>query len=137
MIVSPEYFYRDLDLFGHAFENFVLRDLLAYAQAHDAKLMHYCDDNGLEIDAVFQMQDGRYALIEIKTGVNAVPQAEANLLKFREVIRAHNVKAKLNKAHPGVVYLEPSVLVVVCANAPFSYTTENGVHVIPFSCLRD
>ena len=29
--LSPAYFYNDLDLFGHVFENMVLRDLLVYA----------------------------------------------------------------------------------------------------------
>lgn len=36
--VGPDYFNNDLDLFGHAFENLVLRDLLVYAEAHDAEL---------------------------------------------------------------------------------------------------
>lgn len=66
--VSPEYFNNDLDLFGHAFENMVLRDLIVYAQTHDARVMHYADDMGLEADAVYQLADGRYALIEIKQG---------------------------------------------------------------------
>ena len=68
--VSPEYFNNDLDLFGHAFENMVLRDLIVYAQTHDARVMHYADDMGLEADAVYQLADGRYALIEIKTGAS-------------------------------------------------------------------
>ena len=80
----------DLDTFGHAFENMVIRDLLAYAQAHDASILHYRDDNGLEADAVYQMADGRYALIEIKTGANAIPAAESSLLKFGQLIEAHN-----------------------------------------------
>lgn len=88
--LSPNYFNNDLDLFGHVFENMVLRDLLVYAQAHGARVLHDADSNGLEADAVYQLADGRYALIEIKTGSNAIPAAEANLLKFREVIREHN-----------------------------------------------
>lgn len=57
-----------MDLFGHVFENLVLRDLFVYAQAHNARILHYADDTGLEADAVYQTADGRYALIEIKTG---------------------------------------------------------------------
>ena len=79
--LNPAYFFNDLDLFGHIFENMVLRDLLVYAQAHNATVMHYSDDSGLEADAVYQMADGRYALIEIKTGANAIPSAEKGLLK--------------------------------------------------------
>ena len=135
--ISPDYFNNDLDTFGHVFENMVLRDLLVFAQAHDAKVMHYRDDTGLEADAVYQLSDGRYALIEIKTGMNAVPAAEAGLLKFRSLIEEHNAKALKQIDHPGVVYRMPSLLIIICANAPMAYTTENGVKVIPVGCLRD
>lgn len=45
---------NDLYLFGHIFENMVLRDLLMYAQSHNATVMHYTDDSGLE-DAVAEI----------------------------------------------------------------------------------
>ncbi len=135
--IRPEYFYQDLDTFGHAFENMVLRDLLSYAQVQNARVMHYSDDTGLEADAVYQLADGRYALIEIKTGTNAIPKAEAGLLRFKDVIKAHNEKVDLNGAHPGVKYREPSLLLIICANADMAYTTTNGVKVIPAGCLRD
>ena len=135
--LSPDYFNNDLDLFGHVFENMVLRDLLVYAQAHNARVLHYTDDNGLEADAVYQLDDGRYALIEIKTGTNAIPKAEDSLLAFKEIIRKHNKKALENTKHPGVIYREPSFLIVICGNAPMAYTTSKGVKVIPIGCLRD
>ena len=135
--IAPDYFINDLDLFGHAFENLVLRDLLVFADVHAARVMHYSDNIGLEADAVFQMPDGKYALIEIKTGMNSVPAAEKSLLKFKEVIRNHNEKVLANKEHPGVTYREPSQLILICGNAPMAYTTESGVKVIPVGCLRD
>ena len=135
--ISPEYFYKDLDVFGHLFENLVLRDLLAYGEAHNAHVMHYRDDTGLEADAVYQTEDGRYALIEIKTGANAIPAAEKGLLQFKELIRQHNEKANENHEHPGVVYREPSALIIICANAPMAYTTPGGVTVVPYLCLKD
>lgn len=135
--ISPQYFNNDLDLFGHAFENLVLRDLLSYAQAHDARVMHYRDDFGMEVDAIYQLSDGRYALIEIKTGENAIPAAEKSLLKFKDVIQQHNETVSKNKEHPGVKYREPSLLIIICAKANISYTTQNGVRVIPIGCLKD
>ena len=135
--IGPDYFYNDLDLFGHVFENMVLRDLLVYAEAHDARVMHYSDAFGLETDAIYQLQDGRYALIEIKTGENAIPSAEKNLMKFKELIKVHNNKVSENMDHPVVKYREPSLLIVICANATMSYTTTNGVKVIPYGCLKD
>ena len=135
--VGPEYFYNDLDTFGHAFENMVIRDLLAYAQAHDASILHYRDDNGLEADAVYQMADGKYALIEIKTGANAIPSAESSLLKFNQLIESHNETVSKDKNHPGILYRKPDALIIICASIPMAYTTSNGVKVVPASCLRD
>ena len=135
--IKSNYFYKDLDLFGHVFENMVLRDLLAYAEIQNARVMHYSDDMGLEADAVYQLQDGRYALIEIKTDENAVPASEKNLLKFKEVIRKHNAESSLNKEHPGVFYREPDLLIIICANATMAYTTQSGVKVIPIGCLKN
>lgn len=55
----------------------------------------YADDMGLEADAVYQLADGRYALIEIKTGAGKIPEAEKSLLKFKEVIK--NIMQKRRK----------------------------------------
>lgn len=135
--VSPEYFNNDLDLFGHAFENMVLRDLIVYAQTHDARVMHYADDMGLEADAVYQLADGRYALIEIKTGAGKIPEAEKSLLKFKDIITKYNSEALKDSNHPRAVYREPDALIVICATAPLAYTTDNGVRIVPVGCLRD
>ena len=135
--IKPDYFYKDLDLFGHVFENMILRDLLAFAELQNAHVMHYSDDMGLEADAVYQLTDGRYALIEIKTGENAIPAAEKNLLKFGEIIRKHNAAALKDEEHPGVLYREPDLLLIICANASMAYTTEKGIKIIPAGCLRD
>ncbi len=32
---------------------------------------------------------------------------------------------------------EPSELIVICANAPMAYTTDQGVKIVPIGCLRD
>ena len=110
---------------------------MVFANAHNARLLHYTDDTGLEADAVYQMADGRYALIEIKTGVNKIPEAEKSLLKFREVIRKYNQEALRNPEQPRAVYREPSALIIICATAPMGYTTDNGVKVVPIGCLKD
>lgn len=135
--LNPEYFINDLDLFGHVFENLVLRDLLVYASAHNGHVLHYTDDTGLEADAVYQMEDGRYALIEIKTGANKIPEAEKSLLKFKDVIEKHNEEALKNPERPRAIYREPSALIIICATAPMGYTTDAGVKVVPVGCLKD
>lgn len=135
--LKPDYFNNDLDLFGHVFENLVIRDLIAYSQVNDAHILHYSDDMGLEADAVYQAADGQYGLIEIKLGANRIPEAEASLLRFKQAIIKHNEKAFSNPDHPKPVYREPSALIVICGNVPMAYTTENGVHVIPIGCLKE
>ena len=111
--INPEYFYNDLDLFGHVFENLVLRDLLVYAENHNVRVLHYTDDMGMEADA------------------------EKSLLKFKEVIQRYNESALKNVDHPRAVYREPSALIVICANAPMAYTTDMGVEIVPIGCLKD
>lgn len=135
--LEPKYFYNDLDLFGHIFENLVIRDLLAYAEASGASIKHYSDDNGLEVDAIYQQADGRYALIEIKNSLADLSKAEKNLLKFKNLIIAHNNKVSENKKHPGVIYREPSKMILICANADMAYTTDCGINVIPIGCLKE
>ena len=83
------------------------------------------------------MNDGRYALIEIKTGTNKIPEAERSLLKFREVIRKHNEEALKDAEHPRAVYREPSALIVICATASIGYTMDSGVKIVPIGCLKD
>ena len=134
--LSPEYFYNDMDLFGHIFENLVIRDLLVSAEANGATVKHYSDDNGLEIDAIYQLADGRYALIEIKNSLARLKEAEKNLVKFKDLIVKHNEKALENKEHPGVIYREPSAMILVCANLDMAFTTESGIKIVPIGCLR-
>ena len=135
--LAPDYFNNDLDLFGHVFENMVLRDLQVSADAHNARLLHYTDDTGLEADAVYQLEDGRYALIEIKVGANRIAEGEKSLLKFTQLIKKYNEASLSNPIHPRVLYREPDVLIIICATAPMAYTTKSGVKVIPVGCLRD
>ena len=135
--IKPGYFNNDLDFYGHVFENLVLRDLIVYARTHGARILHYKDDMGMEADAVYQMDDGRYALIEIKVGANKIPEAEKGLIKFRDVIRKYNEEALKNPEHPKPVYREPSALIVICGTVSMSYTTDSGVRIVPIGCLKD
>ncbi|MEE3392817.1 MAG: DUF4143 domain-containing protein [Lachnospiraceae bacterium] len=135
--ISPDYFNNDLDLFGHVLENMVIRDLLVSAEAHDARILHYTDDMGLEADAIYQMNNGSYGLIEIKTGTNQIPAAEKSLLKFRDIIKKHNEAALKNEKHPRPVYREPSALIIICATAQMAFSTKNGIKVVPVGCLGD
>ena len=51
--LTPKKLMSDLNTFGFLFEVMVERDLFIYAQAMDAKLFHYQDYKGNEIDGVY------------------------------------------------------------------------------------
>ena len=112
------------------FENVVFRDLLAFSYKHNAQVMHYHDDYGLEIDAVYQLENGDYALIEIKTGTSKIKEAESNLLKFKELIKTYN------ETHD-VPYRLPNAMIIISGTQEVALTLNSGVIVIPIGCLKD
>jgi prevent-host-death family protein len=81
---TPDRLLKDLNLFGFLFESLAIRDLRVYAQAADATVLHYRDNTGLEIDAIIEAADGRWAGFEVKLGYGQVEEAAASLRKFAE-----------------------------------------------------
>ena len=89
--ISPEYFLEDFNLFGHVFESLVYRDLLVYSQALGGTVSHYHDANNLEVDFVLHLEDGRYALIEVKLGGKIIDEGIKNLNKVKDLIKLNNL----------------------------------------------
>lgn len=118
---GPEHLVRDLNLLGLLFESMVIRDLRVYAQATDSEVLHYRDSDGLEVDAIVEGRDGRWAAFEIKLGFNQVEAAGAALHKFVN---------RIDTSHCGA----PAALGVIIGSG-YGYTLENGVHVIPIGAL--
>ena len=77
---TPERLLGDLEFLGFLFESMVIRDLRIYAQAADAEVFHYREKEGLEVDAVVEAADGRWAAFEIKLGERWVEDGARNLL---------------------------------------------------------
>jgi len=65
---TPDRLLKDLNLLGLLFESLVIRDLRVYAQAVDAEVFQYRDNTDLEIDAIVETTDGRWAAFEVKLG---------------------------------------------------------------------
>ena len=118
---TPERLLKDLNLFGFLFESLVIRDLRIYAQASDAQVLQYRDNTGLEIDAIIEAADGRWAAFEVKLGSGQIEEAAANLLRFAERVDT----AKCGK---------PSALGVI-VGAGYSYFRSDGVAVVPIGAL--
>lgn len=118
---SPERLLSDMELFGLLFESLVIRDLRVYAQAADADVFHYRDNTGLEVDAIVEAQDGRWAAFEVKMGQSAIDEASETLRRFAD---------RIDTAKCG----EPAVLAVITANG-FGYVRPDGIAVIPIGSL--
>lgn len=117
---NPERLLKDLNLLGLLFESMVIRDLRIYAQAAEAEVLQYRDNTGLEVDAVIQAADGRWAAFEIKLGEARVDEGLANLLKFVE-------RVDLDRCG------KPSALGVI-VSAGYGYV-KDGIGVIPIGAL--
>jgi len=118
---GPEHLLADLAFFGFMFESLVIRDLRVYAQAMGARVYHYRDDTGLEVDAIIDAGPGRWAALEVKLGVARIDEAAKNLLKFA---------AKIDTRRSG----EPAALGVI-VDRGYGYRRSDGVSVIPLGAL--
>ena len=118
---TPARLLRDLDFLGFLFESMVIRDLRVYAQAADAEVFHYREKAGLEVDAIVQGNDGRWAAFEVKLGEGRADEAANNLLRLAE---------KVDPDRMG----KPAALGVIVSSG-YGYTREDGVSVIPIGAL--
>lgn len=126
MGVGPRDLVNDLSTFGLLFETMAVRDLRVYAQALHGEVRHYLDRSGLECDAVVHLRNGRYGLVEIKTGGKDLIEKGVRSLCA--------LQAKINAAKklPG-----PAFMMVLTAVGDSAYTRpEDGIVVCPLSCLR-
>lgn len=113
----------DLNTMGLIFETLCVRDLRTYVDALDGEILHYRDKAGRECDAVVQLRDGRYGLVEIKLGGSELIEEGARSVK--KVADAIDT----DKMSP------PSFLMVLTGTGGFSYTREDKVHVVPIRAL--
>jgi uncharacterized protein len=118
---TPERLLGDMKLLGFLFESLVVRDLRVYAQAADARVLQYRDSHGLEVDAIVEVADGRWAAFEIKLGPGQVDSAAANLQRFSRQIDTDRCG-------------RPAALGVIVGTG-YGYLREDGIAVIPIGAL--
>ena len=117
--------FNNLKTLGIYFENQVIKDLSVYAQALDGQLYFYRDANGLEVDAIIELNDGSWAAFEIKLGLNQIEQAAKKLLHFAKMMQ---------QKKPG--YPEPKFLMIITTNDCSYQRTTDGIYVVPHPCLE-
>jgi len=114
--LNNESLIKDIKYTGFLFESLATHELNVYAKANDAKVFHYNDSYGLEVDAIVQKRNGNYAAFEIKLGVGYIDEAAANLKKFEKNIDISkmNVPKSLNIiTGTGMTYRRPDGINVI------------------------
>ena len=128
--ITPDYFNTDFKTLGFLFESLVIRDLKVYSSASGGRISYYRDRYGLEADCVLHLEDGRYALIEIKLGASEIDDGANHLLKIEELIKERNATEKYSP-------LALPTLKMVITGMQYGYKREDGVLVVPIGCLKD
>lgn len=121
--ISPNDLLNDANTFGLFFEDLAIRDLKIYADTLDGSIKHYRDKNGLEVDAIIHLDDGRWGAVEIKLGSKeGIAEGEKNLLKLESLL--------------GEGFKKPSFKLVLTA-CGMAYKLPSGVFVCPINLLRN
>lgn len=119
--ITPHSLMGDLNSFGMFFEDMAVRDLKIYSAALDGKIMHYRDSRGLECDAVIHLNDGRWALVEMKLGgERLIKEGVANLLRLKNDLALSG---------------GPEFMMILTATGP-AYRRPDGIYVAPLNCLK-
>ena len=118
----PKAILNDINAYGLLFESMAVRDLRIYADVVDGKVYHFRDSSGLEIDAIVELPDERWAAFEIKLGsTDSIEEAANNLRKF------------LTRLTPEKSAQCQSLNVIIAGN--LSYTRKDGINVIALGHL--
>ena len=119
--VGEELLLNDIKFTGFLFESLAIHELRVYAQANDAKVYHYRDSSGLEVDAIVQKYNGDWCAFEIKLGIGQIEEAAANLNKFISILDNEKVE-------------RPKSLNIITGTG-ISYTRNDGINVISLASL--
>ena len=129
--MGPGRLLSDGQTFGLLFESLCVHDLRAYAAclpgAHPGSLRYYGDSDGLEVDVIIELRDGRWAALEVKLGEAKVPDGIRNIERLRKKVASN----------PAARNPEPEFSAVVTATSPFCrHDAEHDVYVFPITALR-
>lgn len=129
--VGPERVISDSQLYGLLFESLAIHDISVFAQClpgyTSESLRYYTDGDGLEVDLIIELADGRWAGVEIKLGESKVDEAFKNLNRLRAKVAAN--PAARNPA--------PEFMAVVLGRgAAARYAYEEQCFVIPLDLLE-
>lgn len=119
--INQEKLLNDLKTFGLMFESLVERDLRIYMDSLDGKIFHFRDNvTGLEVDSILEFEDGDFAAIEIKLGLNYVNEAKENLLRFYEMCEK-----------------KPKFMCIITGCTEYAIKdNDSGIYIFPLTMLK-
>ncbi|WP_165249497.1 ATP-binding protein [Adlercreutzia sp. ZJ141] len=128
--LSPQRLIQEGQLFGTLFESLCYHDIAVYASllpgAGTSPVSYYADADGLEVDLIIELRDGRWAALEVKLGESKVPDAVKNLNRLKSKIAAN----------PSARNKEPEFMAVLVGAAPYArQRKEDGIYVLPLATL--
>ena len=104
---------------GFLFESAVIHDLAVFAQALEGNVGYYRDSNKHEIDCVIELENGAWAAIEVKLGLNQIEYGAERLSLAVEQIAKN----------------PPAFKAVVTGNGPI-LQLKDGTFTFPLHALR-
>jgi len=120
---------QDGQLLGKMFEELCLRDLRIYSSCISSALYdsvkYYKDSDNLEVDAIIELRDGRWAGIEIKLSENGVTTGVENLLRLKNKVTSN----------PLAQNPQPTFMAVLVGKTEFIRQTPEGIFIIPITSL--
>ena len=119
---TPQTLLADPKTLGFLFESLATHDLLVYARAMDAQVMHYRDNTDLEVDLIVETRDGRWGAFEVKLGAAQVEDGAANVLRLDRKMTERGQRPA-------------SVKGVIVGTGEFAHLRDDGVQVIPLDTL--
>lgn len=109
--------------FGFFFEDLAVRDLSIYADSIQAKLKHYRDSAGREVDVIVELRNGNYAAIEIKIYSDEnIKDAFASLNRFEKALKQDGLKL-------------PQFKMVLTSHGPCY--RKDGIYIVPITMLKN
>ena len=121
--LSEEKLIYDIPTMEKLFKNLCISQLRSYTALLSGKIFHYKDSDNLTCDAVLNLNNGQYGLIEIKLGGDKSIEEGANTLNKLEQ------KLDLTKMK------KPAFKMVLAGITPYAYRRLDGVYVVPISTL--
>lgn len=122
---------NDAQLSGLLFESLVVHDVRAFARCLPGytreSMRYYADADGLEVDLIIELADGRWAGMEIKLGESKVDHGLSNLRRLRAKVASN----------PAARNPEPSFMAVVLGRGEIArYVRDEQAYVLPFDTLE-